>query len=84
MTDEEINWAITEAIDADPHWKCSKDYCGDLNAMHNAESVLNTDELFEQYYLTLYETTQSTRWPVSATARQRAEAFLRTLGKWKN
>lgn len=84
MTDEEINWAITEAIDADPHWKCSKDYCHDLNAMHEVEKALNTDELFERYYLTLYETTQSTRWPVSATARQRAEAFLRTLGKWKD
>jgi hypothetical protein len=59
------------------------DFCNDLNAMHEAEQALNTDELFEQYYLTLYETTRSTRWPVRAKARQRAEAFLRTLGKWK-
>jgi hypothetical protein len=51
--------------------------------MHEAEETLNTDELFEQYYLTLYETTRSTRWPVRAKARQRAEAFLRTLGKWE-
>jgi hypothetical protein len=40
MTDEQINAAITEAIDADPHWKCAKDYCRDLNAMHDAEKVL--------------------------------------------
>lgn len=55
-----------------------------LNAMHEAEKVLNTDELFEKYYLALYDITQSTSWwPVCATASQRAEAFLRTLGKWK-
>jgi len=62
---------------------CVPYYANDLNAMHEAEETLNTDELFEQYYLTLYETTRSTRWPVRAKARQRAEAFLRTLGKWK-
>jgi hypothetical protein len=59
------------------------DYCNDLNAMHEAEKVLNSDDIFETYYLALYETTQSTRWPVCATARQRAEAFLRTLNKWE-
>lgn len=59
-------------------------YCNDLNAMHVAENVLNTDELFEKYYLALYDITQSTRWwPVCATAQQRAEAFLRTLGRWE-
>ena len=58
-------------------------YCSDLNAMHEAERVLNADALFEEYYLMLYETTRSTRWPVCATARQRAEAFLKTLGKWE-
>lgn len=58
-------------------------YCECLNAMHDAEKVLNTDELFEKYYLALYDTTQSTRWPVCATARQRAEAFLRTIGRWE-
>ena len=58
-------------------------FCSDLNAMHEAEKVLNTDRLFEKYYLALYDTTQSTRWPICATARQRAEAFLRTIGKWK-
>jgi hypothetical protein len=58
-------------------------YCSDLNSMHEAEKALNSDDIFETYYLALYETTQSTRWPVCATARQRAEAFLRTLGKWE-
>jgi hypothetical protein len=58
-------------------------YCGCLNAMHEAEKVLDSDELFKGYYLALYDITQSTRWPICATARQRAEAFLRTIGKWE-
>jgi hypothetical protein len=59
------------------------DYCTDLNAMAEAEKVLDSDELFKGYYLALYDITQSTRWPICATAKQRAEAFLRTLGKWE-
>ena len=87
MTDEQINAAITEAIDADPHWKCAKDYCRDLNAMHEAEKVL-TDEQYMHFSDCLYDAeyerrnqTKKWRW-LSTTARQRAEAFLRTLGKW--
>jgi hypothetical protein len=57
------------------------DYTRDLNAMHEAEKVLerkqwhvyadNIDEMHRKIEL------------IHATARQRAEAFLRTLGKWK-
>jgi hypothetical protein len=56
MTNEQINWAITEAIGADPHWKCAKDYCSDLNAMHEAEKTLapknwnNFSENWWNYY----------------------------------
>lgn len=101
MTDEQINAAITEAIDADPHWKCAKDYCTDLNAMHDAEKVLdgahswngeehhwNAEEAY-MGHLTDIITRDSRQknsddWQfVCATARQRAEAFLRTLGKWE-
>lgn len=96
MTDEQINAAIAEAcgwgqkpvVNTDGKgriWVTNcPNYCNDLNAMREAEEALNTDELFEQYYLTLYETTRSTRWPVCAKARQRAEAFLKTIGKWKD
>lgn len=94
MTNEQINIAIAEAcgwkgnlIDRDMEgnlWpRDIPSYCNDLNAMHEAEKMINTDELFEEYYLALYDATLSTIWPVCATARQRAEAFLRTLGKWK-
>jgi hypothetical protein len=93
MTDEQINIAIAEAcgwkgnlIDRDMEgnlWpRDIPSYCNDLNAMHEVEGTLS-DAVFERYYLALYDSTGSTRWPVSATARQRAEAFLRTLGKWE-
>jgi hypothetical protein len=71
---------------AGKHWGLLQevpDFCTDLNAMHEAEKVLDSDELFRGYYLALYDITQSTRWPINATARQRAEAFLRTLDKWE-
>jgi hypothetical protein len=93
MTDEQINAAITEAIDADPHWKCAKDYCRDLNAMHDAEKVLmqNNNWRIGEYEARLFnsvgEMNNVSSWRgvklcFHATARQRAEAFLRTLGKW--
>jgi len=67
-----------------------QDYCNDLNAMHNAEKVL-CDKL-NQYGNMLRNMTLATLAnegdkPVyyiwHATARRRAEAFLRTLGKWE-
>lgn len=88
MTDEQINAAIAEATDADPHWKCAKNYCSDLNAMHEAEKVL-TKEQVREYQCYMYDMacevhTTNGRWmPYSATARYRAEAFLKALGLWK-
>lgn len=77
MNDDQINAAITEAIDADPHWKCAKNYCNDLNAMAEAENIcINTPSLDEEYYHFINRNFR-------ATARQRAEAFLKTLGKWE-
>jgi hypothetical protein len=63
------------------------DYCTDLNAMHEAERVLKSWDHFVNYHawlgycggnklVQLHEC-------ITATARQRAEAFLRTLGKWE-
>ena len=60
-------------------------YCNDLNAMHEAEKTFAGDDAtVEKYWLELYDATEQTRWPYDATARQRAEALLRTLGKWKD
>lgn len=87
MTDEQINWAITEAIGADPHWKCAKDYCNDLNAMHEAEKSLKG---YEQIHTYVWHLNNRKDWEtdfklmeVHISARDRAEAFLRTLGKWE-
>ena len=87
MTDEQINWAITEAIGADPHWKCAKDYCADLNAMHEAEKVLKG---YEQIHTYVWHLNNRKDWEtdhklmeVHISARDRAEAFLRALGKWE-
>jgi hypothetical protein len=86
MTDEQINQRISEAIDADPHWKCAKDYCHDLNAMHEAERVLKG---YEQIHTYVWHLSNRNDWgtdfklmEVHISARDRAEAFLRTLGKW--
>lgn len=55
------------------------DYLNDLNAMHDAEKVL-TDEQWDLYCGYLGGSLRSC---ASATASQRAEAFLRTIGKWE-
>lgn len=62
------------------------DYCKDLNAMREAE--IGMTEPMRQTYeqelqRVLLRTYEENSWLVSATARQRAEAFLRTIGKWE-
>ena len=60
-------------------------YCADLNAMHEAEKMLSKAqwEDFVQHLANDWSSV-SDAWKdvCHATARQRAEAFLRTLGKW--
>jgi hypothetical protein len=98
MTDEQINAAIDQIMDYP--WTshgcdlcrdnnlCRNDYCTDLNAMHEAEKVLNSSEE-KMYFANLKEIVGDLIWyrdpckNYRATARQRAEAFLRTLGKWE-
>ena len=63
-------------------------YCTDLNAMHEAEKVLTIPQE-KEYFFSLKQSVGDLIWYRStcrnyrATARQRAEAFLRTLGKWE-
>ena len=67
------------------------DYCHDLNAMHEAEKALTLAQCVVYAERLCWfkcmdvdrpiEGPQSFIW--GATARQRAEAFLRTIGKWK-
>ena len=60
-------------------------FCNDLNAMHEAEKMLN-DEQTEIYFLDLM--CLYGKWPksiqaIQATAKERAETFLKTLEKWE-
>lgn len=60
------------------------DYLGDLNAMHEAESALTDNQQIE-YAQKLTEKFSGFGWRykvIHATASQRAEAFLKTIGKW--
>jgi hypothetical protein len=65
-------------------------YCNDLNVIHEAEKVLN-DEQWLEYREELRNVvlggirmvSQWCKADLHATARQRAEAFLKTIGKWE-
>lgn len=61
------------------------DYLTDLNAMHEAEKVFKDDEIeWQKYANQLYRITEPHRHILHATAAQRAEAFLHTIGKWED
>jgi hypothetical protein len=67
-------------------------YLNDLNAMHEAEETLQSHHLCYEYYNKLYNILGNTvgnrsdkphHWTWHAAASQRAEAFLKTIGKWE-
>ena len=98
MTDQQINQAIAEAcgivgrsgeIYKTPDgWVVDcPNYCTDLNAMHEAEKTLKS---YEQIHIYVWNLNNRQNWDtdfklmeVHISARDRAEAFLRTLGKWE-
>ena len=94
MTDQQINQAIAEACgivgkdqygplyQTEEGWvvDCPQ-FCTDLNAMHEAEKHLFDARKDNSYGYELAVGDCATMW--HATARERAEAFLRTLGKWE-
>jgi len=59
-------------------------YCNDLNAMHVAEEVFCTWRFWDYADLLnrLVSGDMGKDSYIRATAKQRAEAFLRTIGKW--
>jgi len=99
VTNEQINAAVAEAcgwteigscdcgfkISGMPpyrsaHKKHIPDYCADLNEMHDAEKACRVN----RNWIYLNELDLVCRVDaVYATARERAEALLRTLGKWE-
>lgn len=98
MTDEQINEAIAEACGwtdfvVHPQFglmgtppethglrTAVKYYTVDLNAMHEAEEYLRGNQ-FEQY-AEMLDNIIGSLGGIRAIASERAEAFLRTLGKW--
>ena len=95
MTPEQQRIAIAEACGWKPdkrglgwlsphgYYASEPDYLNDLNAMHEAEKLLVRLQWVS--YLRRLQTLcdESVTWPIHATASQRAEAFLRTIGKWE-
>jgi len=64
------------------------DFCNDLNAMHEAEKMLDVNiesggSPRYEYSRQVYRIVESRRQPFRSTAAERAEAFLRTIGKWE-
>jgi hypothetical protein len=93
MTPEQQRIAIAEACGWEPtpegHFhpdnptgQTPPNYLNDLNAMHEAEKVL-TSEQVTSYVDSLESMNERWSTPAFATASQRAEAFLRTIGKWE-
>jgi hypothetical protein len=94
MTDQQINAAIAEACgwrkeDGVYMWTANGidctcyelwDWVNDLNAMHEAEKTLDEDQMWR---MARNIELNPDRWYFHASARDRAEAFLRTLGKWE-
>ena len=59
-------------------------YLNDLNAMHEAERTMGDPQLWDEYQSYLSDAMRNIGWIYHATAAQRAEAFLKTIGKMDN
>lgn len=95
---EACGWRATEAGWSHPslppaanvYGRMPPDYLNDLNAMHEAERVLTKDQQASYGELLLSAVPYNASGVhrdiflcAHATAAQRAEAFLRTIGKWQ-
>jgi hypothetical protein len=86
---EACGWTDTPIVDGKYGQTDVPDYLNDLNAMHEVEKVL-TEEQRIAYSNHTYDVackvqreTEKWRW-ISLTAKQRAEAFLKTIGLWED
>ena len=80
MTDQQINAAIAVHLGIT---RGVPDFTGDLNEMHEAEKTLNDANMFVMAHHIERLVSAHGQHYFHATARQRAEAFLKTLGKWE-
>jgi hypothetical protein len=63
------------------------DYLNDLNAMHDAESMFTGEQYNKYALLLLHDICVGKNAPLRATATQRAEAFVLTMGseqRWQD
>lgn len=99
MTDKQIDHAIAGAylgkkvVEFRAGYHCAEDEIFDtrvpmfsrsLDLMHEVEVSIRGSENWSAYGLWVFDTTaQEPRPSFHASARQRAEAFLRTVGRWE-
>lgn len=81
-TNPPIGWCTADGYMCIDHGSEMLDPLADLNAVHEAEKVLQARNLWDRYRETLIQVAGWKNFH-SATAAQRAEAFLRTIGKWE-
>ena len=96
MTNDQINVAIANALgwrveDGVYMWTehgidktaplSMWDWCNDLNAMHEVEDELSGNQYM--VYALMLDAVEGSLFGIRATARTRAEAFLRVMGKWE-
>jgi len=94
---EECGWKFVDAMAIRPDgWRMHSainntsagfcpNYCNDLNAMHDVEINYDwSNDCSRLDYVNMIEKTMDFKYDATlfATARQRAEAFLRAIGKW--
>lgn len=94
---ETIGWKpeMIGAVSGNRWQTTMPDYPSDLNAMHSVENWLEyrcvawfapegrNDSAVEAYIYHLKSVCKNGEWAlIGATAAQRSEAFLRTVGKW--
>ena len=80
-------WGLRECFILEENKEIIPNYLNDLNAMHDAEELLyaKSDTLEGAERMRDYSKwlCNIAKYPLRATASQRAEAFLRTIGKWE-
>ena len=63
----------------------NRDYLNSLDAIHEAESHIKDKTLYRRFLwlVALEDPSNALNEPAFTTAAQRAEAFLRTVGRWE-
>jgi hypothetical protein len=81
----QIHVGIHPESDSDSdEYEAIPNYCSDLNEIHEAESNLSVHEKWNLFAKIGNDTNLTDCELYFATARQRSEAFLKTIGKWEN